>query len=169
LVIEIGFSEEKTMSDTPMPHVIAALFCEKILQEADGSLSVIRIADKLTIQTIQVDSTAIEAIPEELRPKPPVQMSGLVSLRSGPASGKFTMKVVMNSPSGKRKDAFTVPLELHGADHGQNIILNIILAVQEEGLFWFDVLLDDHQLTRIPLMVVRAQPTKFEPIPTTLQ
>lgn len=38
--------------DTGGPYVNAALICEKVLQETDGVLSVVRIIDRFTIVTV---------------------------------------------------------------------------------------------------------------------
>lgn len=143
------------MDTVPMPHVIAAFFCEKILQEKDGSLSVIRIADRLSY------TLPPEGLPEGV--KPMAQIAGLIALRSGPASGKFTLKLRSNSPSGKQDESFySVPIELQGGDHGQNLILNVKMGILEDGLFWFDVILDGQVLTRIPLTVVQVQTVQSE-------
>jgi hypothetical protein len=34
----------------PKPHLVAAVLCEKVLQEADGVLSAIRIVDKVIFE-----------------------------------------------------------------------------------------------------------------------
>jgi uncharacterized protein DUF6941 len=158
LFVEIMFPDSEhrrcEMNTAPMPHVVAALFCEKVLQEKDGSLTVVRIADRLTY-------TLPPELPEGV--KPLAQLAGLIALRSGSASGKFTLKIRSNSPSGKQdEDFFSSPIELRGGDHGQNMILNISMGILEDGLFWFDVILDDRVLTRIPLMVVRGEPAQSE-------
>jgi hypothetical protein len=33
--------------------------------------------------------------------------------------------------------------------------LNFVLGIENEGLYWFDVVFDDEVLTRIPLTVVQ--------------
>lgn len=142
-----GNDEGPSMS-APLPNVIAALFCEKVLNEADGSLSVVRIADRITYQIAP-------NLPPEF--KPAVMLQGLICLRSGEAKGNFRLWVRGNSPSGKQQELFSLPIELKGGDHGVNAIVAATIGVHEDGLYWFDVILDDHTLTRIPLMVVQGE------------
>ena len=54
-----------------------------------------------------------------------------------------------------------------GKDHGQNLIVNMTLGIEEDGLYWFDVIFDDEVLTKIPLMV--AQESTPAPTPTAPQ
>ena len=136
------------MDTDAMPYVGAALLCEKVLQEKDGTLSVVRIADRITYQ--------LSGVPEGV--KPIVQLHGLIVLRSGPAKGNFTLKLFMTPPSGNRHEMYSVPVELRGGDHGFNLVLNISLGINEDGLYWADVMFEGHLLTKIPLMVVQAEP-----------
>jgi len=39
-------------------------------------------------------------------------------------------------------------------DRGVNVRLLIQFTAEEEGIYWFDVLLDDEVVTRMPLRVV---------------
>ncbi len=133
--------------DKPLPYVTAALLCEKVLQEKDGSLSVIRIADRVEYR--------LEGAPEGLRPT--VTLAGIVALRSGPVSGDHFLKIIIENPHGDRKEVHRQQMTLAGEDKGQNLILNLNLAIEHEGLYWFDVLFDEDLLTRIPLTVLRRQ------------
>lgn len=133
--------------DKPRPYVTAALLCEKVLQEKEGSLSLIRIADNIQYRPV--------GAPEGV--KPIINIQGLVGLKSGPVKGNHTMKIVVERPSGERKEVFSQPVTFLGRDHGQNLILNVGLAIEQDGLYWFDVMFDDEVLTRIPLMVIRLQ------------
>ncbi len=131
--------------DKPRPYVIAALLCEKVLQESNGTVSIIRVADRL--------GYSVAGMPEGM--KPITQLSGLISLKSGPVTGDHTLKIIGENPVGVRQELFTFPLHLMGKDHGQNIILNIAFGIEQDGLHWFDVVFDDEVLTRIPLIVAK--------------
>lgn len=80
-----------------------------------------------------------------------------MSLKSGPVTGEHRVTIVSEKPSGNRKEVYSLPVKLLGKDHGQNIILKIGLGIEEDGLYWFDVLFDEELLTRIPLMVIPTQ------------
>lgn len=139
--------------ETPRPYLIAALICEKVLQEKDGSLSIIRIADKLMYEMM-------EGAPEGARPT--FQLEGLVSIKSGPATRTFNLRVVFNSPSGNKFEPPSSKIVLEGGDHGQNLILKMVIGLKEDGLYWLDVMVDSDVLTRIPLLVERKPTQKSE-------
>jgi hypothetical protein len=40
-----------------------------------------------------------------------------------------------------------------GEDRGVNLILNLNIVVDQEGVYWFNVLLEDQFVTRIPLRI----------------
>jgi len=133
--------------DKPRPYVTAALICEKLLREKDETLTLVRVADRLQY--------SLQGFPAET--KPMIQMNGLLSLKSGSVTGDHMIKLVSVKPNGQRWDAHSQSVNLLGNDHGVNIIMNINLGVDQDGLYWFDVLFDDEILTRIPLMITQIQ------------
>lgn len=136
--------------DKPRPYVTAALLCEKVLQEKDESLTLVRIADRLqySVQGVGV------ALPEGL--KPVINIEGLVSIKSGPVTGDHTIDIFLQRPNGDRKAVATFAVKFLGQDHSQNLILKMGVGIQEDGLYWFDVFFDGEVLTKIPLMVTPA-------------
>ena len=134
--------------DKPRPYVTAALLCEKVLHEKDESLTLVRIVDKMQYR---LEGIGV-ALPEGL--KPMVNIQGLVSIKSGPVTGDHTIKVVAERPNGDRKEIVVFPVKFLGKDQGQNLVLNIGLGIEQDGLYWFDVVFDEEVLTRIPLMVI---------------
>ena len=138
--------------EKPLPYIQAALLCEKILQEADGSLSIIRIADKLGYR--------VEGFPPGY--KPAIVLTGLVALKSGPIVGDHAVKVVVENPAGERKEILSTPFKFLGKDHGQNIILNLAIGIAQDGIYWFDVFCDEDLLTRIPLIIAQEREEKSQ-------
>jgi len=131
-----------------LPFVTAALICENVIEEKTGSLTVVRIADRIDYE--------VEGMPQGM--KPAISLKGLLSLKSGSLKGDFTVRIQAVRPSGeKRGDPIVVPVKLLGGDHGVNTILNITLGVEEEGLHWFDVYFENDLISRIPLMLVQRQ------------
>lgn len=50
---------------------------------------------------------------------------------------------------------FNIPVLFEGEERGVNIFLNLnFQPKEEEGLYWFDVLLEGTVVTRIPLRVL---------------
>ena len=135
-----------------LPHIQAALLCEKILQEMNGSLSIIHIADKLGYRT--------QGFPPGY--KPAVNLTGLLALKSGSVVGDHTVRVVVENPAAERKEIFSTPLNFLGKDHGQNLILNLTLGIVQDGTYWFDVFFDEDLLTRIPLIIAQEQEEKSQ-------
>lgn len=127
------------------PYLIAALLCDRVLQEENGTVSIIRLADRLGYQTM--------GLPEGT--KPGMQLQGLVAVKSGPVTGNHVIKVFIENPNGKRQEILAYPVTFMGKDHGQNIIMNLAFGIEVDGLYWFDVVLDDEVLTRIPLTIVQ--------------
>ncbi len=135
------------MSDTGGPYVQTAVLCEKVLQEKDGVISIIRIIDTLNITASGPQS------PEEM-PAGQVNLPAAITLKAGMLQGKYWLKIVPVAPSGKRMQETPVSVYFEGNDRGVNVILNMNLLVKEEGVFWFEVSVQDQLLTRIPLRVV---------------
>jgi len=146
------------MEEKPRPYLTAALLCEKVLQEADGTLSVMRIADRVQLQNAPPGIQLAPPPPGVQPPIPIFQLACLVALKSGPLVGDYTLGLTLFSPSGKVQGIpIKQPMKLLGKDQGQNFVINLVMSAEEEGLHWLHVTLGDMELTRIPLMVVQAQ------------
>jgi hypothetical protein len=144
------------------PYLAAALFCESVIEDkSDGSISAIRVIDKVTV-----------TIPAEAPPTFPnkdnrvaVTIKSLVGFRTGRAPGKHTLGITMISPSGKKSRMDEKVLDFKAPEHSA-IALGIThnIAVMRGGLFWFDVFLDGKRITRIPLEIEiqRAAPAQSD-------
>ena len=135
--------------EKPRPYITAALLCEKVLQEKDGSLSLVRIADNVQYHAVGLAQGT----------KPVFTIQGLLAFKSGPVSGDHKVNLIIEAPNGGRRDAFPHPIKvaLRGNDHGQNLILNVSIEIAQDGLYWFDVMFDEELLTRIPLTITPLQ------------
>jgi hypothetical protein len=140
-------SDELGERELDGPFLGAALLCESVLQEKDGRLSVIRIVNRITTQT-----TAASA-PEKMPPVT-INVTALISFRAGFARGSFSVKLRPVTPSGRKMPEVSIPILMEGEDRGHNLVLPISFQATEEGLYWFDVLLTDRLITRIPLRLL---------------
>jgi hypothetical protein len=129
------------------PFVTAAVICEKVLQEKDGVLSLVRIIDRLT-HTIRAAS-----MPADL-PKVPFQFVIFLSFKSGSAKGRSQVEVVSEDPSGQRNSLFSSSVLFEGEERGGNLLVNAGMEFNMEGLYWFDVLLDGRRVSRIPFRIM---------------
>jgi hypothetical protein len=140
------------------PYVSVAALCESVLDEKIGRLSCIRFIDKIDVNFAVMRANAPEGTNLPPIPIPPFLVTGLISLKSGGFKGKKSIKVNVIKPSGismniKGDMSETFPVVFEGGSHGVNLILNLTLQTDEEGLYYFDVLLDEEMVTRIPLLV----------------
>src|SRR5207245_748099 len=94
----------------------------------------------------------------------PVNLWAFVAFKSGPARGRFRVTLTPRTPSGFKLAGPTIPLLFEGEDdRGINLRLELNFQAQEEGLYWFDVVLDDEVLTRMPLRVVYQPVSMHQP------
>lgn len=132
------------------PHLQVAVFCEKVLIERDGAFSLIRVIDRFNISG---------HLPE--MPPNNINFTIFVSFKAGFCRGKMSLKIVPTTPNGKELPGLSFTVLFEGDDErGVNVQGNMTMIVQEEGRYWFDVLLGDTLVTRMPLMVVYQQ-TQF--------
>jgi len=129
----------------PGPYVQLAVVCEKVLQERDGVLSLIRVIDRLS--AVAPGPDAPPELPEGL-----LRVTYVISLRSGEARGRYPLTVGVETPDGQALPPQTLDVMLEGEDRGVNLILNLGVPALE-GLYWFSVTLNDQELTRTPFRV----------------
>lgn len=141
------------------PYVSVAALCELVLEEKVERLSCIRFMDKIEVTSTfsrPVSDQEKELLPTAM-PVVPFPVRGLLSLKSGGFIGKKVIRIDLIPPSGKpiKKEGATqsFPAFFEGGEHGVNLVLDFTLNTQEEGLYYFDVFLDDEVITRIPLRV----------------
>ncbi len=132
----------------PGPYVHAALFCDRVLLDADGSLSAIRIVDRVNVP----------AEPSESNPAR-VSLFLLVSMRFGDARPR-KIQVEAEDPAGERTvvaEAAPVP----GAA-GVNIYGQLQMGLNRTGDHWFRVLSDGVEVNRT-LLTIAVQPLPEQP------
>jgi hypothetical protein len=153
-----------TRSKNRGPYLTAALICETILEDKDGSLSAIRIVDTVSVQ---VPPDAPADIPSESN-RLPIQVNLLLAFKTGGAPGEHALRIDVQSPSGKiNKGLAEATLKLDDKPHGGiNLKLHSLLVIASAGLFWVIILLDGKQVTRIPLMVILERATLPPTAPT---
>lgn len=128
------------------PYIQMAGLCEQVIEDKTGALSLIRIIDTIT---------HTEARPDAPTEMPPVTypMKMVIMLKSGPARGRYDLKIIPQLPSGETKSPLVRTIHMEGEERGVNNIINMLFTFTIEGLHWFNVYLDDALLTRIPLRI----------------
>ncbi|HXZ79462.1 MAG TPA: hypothetical protein VEG30_05990 [Terriglobales bacterium] len=136
------------------PYLQIATFCEKVLQEADGVVSIIRMIDRITHFGREPELHAFQ-----------YQFMVIVVFKAGPfMKGKATIKLRPISPSGKQLTALEFPILFESEDRGAGFVAGVNFTFEEEGLYWFDVLLEEDVATRIPMRVL-YHPSMTLPFP----
>ncbi len=129
-------------------------------------LSVIRLIDRLILGTAEPE-------PPDAMPAMPVNFTLLIVLKAGAARGRFQIRLTLEAPSGQRMPLeATLPVLFEGeGDRGINLIVPVGMQIDQEGLYWFDVLLGgpryqqrEELLTRVPLRIV-YQPQRVPGVP----
>jgi len=136
------------------PYVQLAAFCNTTIQEANGNISIIRIADRYQIvgETPELQSGQ-------------VNLTLAVILKSGNMQGSSTLTIRPITPTGTQLPEVKVSVLFEGLERGVGLITQMGLAVKETGLFWFDVLIDGVELTRIPLRILYVQGRQIGSLP----
>lgn len=120
-----------------------ATFCEKVLREGDGVSSIIRMIDRFNVQGPS----------EEMQPIV-LQFMVYIGFKSGFLRGKQKISLRPKSPKGMDMPAMDIPVLFEGDDdRGPAIAFQVNWPVEEEGLFWWDLYLNDELITRMPLRV----------------
>ncbi|MGH9376236.1 MAG: DUF6941 family protein [Terriglobia bacterium] len=126
------------------PYLNAALLCERVLSEADGILTAVRIIDRFI-----VSGPNPEMFPATL------PMSLLIMLKSGDFRGPSVIKLITETPSAQQLPTLEFQVNFEGDnDRGVNVVANISFQAQEPGIYWFTLLQQEQPLTRIPLRVL---------------
>lgn len=140
------------------PYVSAAVFCHTALLETSRQLSIIRILDQLTIQVPKFPPGF--SLPEGVSlPVPAAQITMVIVIKSGVYKGKATIKMQPKSPTGKDLPVAQFPTLLEGGERGIQVIMPMAIVFQEEGVYWFEVGLDNPPLvlTKVPLTVMHHE------------
>jgi len=141
-------------TDDGGPYLAFAVLCERVLQEKDEVLSLVRLVDRLEI-TPQGES-APEAMPTVLVP-----MTLAVGFKSGGFKGTRSLTIRVLKPSGEtaaaQESGSPLPLYFAGDEVGPNLVASIGLHASEEGLYWIEIVLEEDLLTRVPLRIVYAR------------
>ena|SRR3990167_674095 len=132
------------------PFLTLATFCEQVIEDKSGVLSLIRIVDRMHVSTY--GSTA----PDQM---PPTTLNWflVLSFKSGDARGSQSIKIEPELPSGLRLQPLTLSAHFEGGIRGQNILSKLNMKLEMPGLYWFRIYVDDHFMTQIPVEVIYSR------------
>src|SRR5437879_267256 len=105
-----------------MPYLAIAVFCEKVLREGDGVMSLIRVFDRYSLPA-----------PSAQTPPSPIPLNLVILMRSGIFRGPATIKLRPVSPSGEEKPVLEFPTHFEGDDErGAALVLTMGFLATEQ-------------------------------------
>jgi hypothetical protein len=137
------------MSEPQGPYLTLAVLCERVLQEKDDAISLIRLIDRFVI--------ALPALTADGTFESPalISFSIVVGLRSESA-GEHEIVITLKNPDGTTLGSGTGTVVLQGGGHGANLATKLDVAIARPGAYWFEVGVAERVLSRVPLQVVAA-------------
>lgn len=126
------------------PYIQVAAICATPLIEQQGYLSVIRIQDRIQLAGVS----------DQMQPQPLSSLWLVLALKAGELNGKYSLKITPLTPSSKRLGGIEFSVLFEGQERGTVLAAPLNVVAEEEGLYWFEVTLEDTMLTRIPLRVM---------------
>ncbi len=127
------------------PRLRIGTLCERVLEEKDGVLSLIRVIDRLVI-TIQGTE-----VPKEV---PPGQAPVTVLMSWINGLGNYEAKIRVDMPDGSSIETPTLPFYLDSLDKVQNHIVRMVVPIKRTGIYWFNFLLGEEVKARVSLRVI---------------
>jgi hypothetical protein len=135
------------VGETPFPGgpiFTAALLCEKVLTESDGTKSAIRIVDRINRQRPGMEMEPFE-----------FDLALLIRFKSGSARGPMTLKVQILKPSGESYGPILGSVLFEGEeDRGVDVVMHMKTRYEMTGIYWYVISLNDVEITRIPMRIV---------------
>lgn len=125
------------------PWLQTAILCERIEADEHGRLAALDIVDAV-----------------EVEPNHPLALNLIIAVVRGGWQGSLALRIVARDPKGEpiaimeaTGDPPPIPYAI------ARIVVPIEMVVGATGVFWFDVVLGDQTVTRVPLHVAwRAAP-----------
>ena len=131
---------------TDGPYIQVACFCDTVIEDKQGVLSLIRIIDTLT-------HTEAGPNPPEDLPAFGYLLKLVIMLKSGAAKGRHNLKVIPELPNGSTQEPVDITAHFEGEEKGQNVVADMNFVFTLEGLYWFNVFIGEAKMTAIPLRV----------------
>ena len=127
------------------PHVVTAVFCERVLVETDSVPTLVRVVDKHT-ETLR----RVEGLPETVPLTPElIFYIGIRPERAGKHSLEF--RLVYDGEATPLYPPHRQPVEFASAERGMNLKINLAATYPRPGKVWAEVYIDGTLRTRSPL------------------
>jgi hypothetical protein len=130
------------------PFVSVAAFCENVVQEKDGVLTLVRVIDRYDLQASGPQA------PSEMPEGMLVQPNLVVVLKSGRALGSFAVRINFHHPNGRVVEGAEQSFAPAGGEEGGvSVVSKVVLQLSSAGIYWAEVIVNSRVVTRVPLQV----------------
>jgi len=89
-----------------------------------------------------------------MKPQPLGSLFLVLALKAGELNGKYMLQITPITPSTKRLPGLSFSVLFEGQERGAILTVPLNIVAEEEGLYWFEITLEDMILTKIPLRVM---------------
>lgn len=138
------------------PFLALAVFCEQVIEDKSGVLSLIRIVDRMYVYA------SGPAAPEEMPPSI-LNWFMVLSFKAGEARGSHPIKIERELPSGLKTEPIVLSAHFEGGNRGTNIISKLNMKLEMPGIYWFRIYVDDQFTTQIPVEVIYSRTVTPQP------
>jgi hypothetical protein len=128
------------------PYIQVACFADYIIRAVDGKISIIGIVDV-------VNHVKRGQNPPDIMEPFTYTLNLIVILKSGHATGRNTLRIVPEKPNGETLPPHTISTRFEGGERGSAVIVDMTITFELEGLYMFDIFLEEEKLTAIPLRI----------------
>ncbi len=127
------------------PWVSFAVLCEKTIEDKLGRLTLINIVDQINFTPPQGQDAADQPLVV------PIRLVAAIGFKGGILKGSSEIKLQFIKPDGERGASMGVSVLFQGDERGTNLVTDLSLTLNEEGLYWIEVYVQEQFMTRIPL------------------
>lgn len=138
--------EENAMTGPVEPHLKLGVVCERVLEEKDNVLSLIRVVDKFVI------TFTGKELPDQL-PEGTTTLTIVMSWVGGLGRHEATFDIT--SPGGgTQRSPRSWSFNLDSLNRGHNIVVTLPVKITKPGLYWVEFILNGKVKGRIPFQVL---------------
>lgn len=127
------------------PWVSFAVLCEKTIEDKLGRLTLINIVDQVNFSPPQGQDSTAEPLAV------PIRLVVAIGFKGGVLKGPADIKLQFMKPSGEKGASMQVSALFQGDERGTNLVTDLNMILNEEGLYWIEVFVQEQFMTRIPL------------------
>lgn len=128
------------------PYLKLGTICERVLEEKNGVLSLIRMVDRFTITVTGEEPP--DQLPDVLR-----FLTIIMSWVGGLGSHEAAFNIIY--PGGEtQRSPQSWSFSLDAMNRGHNIIVTLPVSMSKEGVYWIEFILNDQVKSRVPFQVI---------------